>query len=91
LFLKGTDESNAAGSARWLFRLVIQHHSYLNCTDLSSELVLRAAHHGVNPFGRWSQWLGRFGQLATGPVVVTGMRNDLTVKGAVSQPGKPGP
>ena len=38
---------------------MIQHHSYLNCTDLSSEFVLRAAHHGVNLFGRWSQWLGQ--------------------------------
>jgi hypothetical protein len=61
LFLNGTDESKAAGSARWLFRPVIQHHANLNCTDLSSAFVLRAAHHGVNPFGRWSQWLGQGG------------------------------
>ena len=41
--------------------------------------------------GRLAREGREFGQLATGAVVVTGMRNYLTVKGAVSQPGKPRP
>jgi hypothetical protein len=66
LFLKGTDESNAAGSAKRVFLLVIQHHLHLKGTDLNSEFVHRTAHHGFNPFRRWSQWLGQGGWLGNG-------------------------
>jgi hypothetical protein len=39
--------------------------------------------------GRLEKGRRQFGQLATGAAVMTDMRNYLTVKGTVLQPGKP--